>query len=61
MMIINATTKTTLRRRVVDKMCKDPEFLNTVIGVALEEGAIKSTDILSIKETNQLLGVPTPS
>ena len=56
--MINHETKTTLRRRIADKMCKDSEFLNTMISVALEEGAIKTVDLLSTKDTKELLGIP---
>lgn len=48
--------KTTLRRRIADKLCKDEGFLDTMISVAIEEGAIKHRDLLSHKDTVKLLG-----
>lgn len=56
---MNVETMTTLRRRVTDKLCKDEAFLQSVVGLAIEEGAIKHTDILSGKEVREVLGAPT--
>jgi len=46
---------TTIRRRITDKLCKDPSFLAVVAGVAIEEGAIKHADLLTSSETKKLL------
>jgi len=53
--MISSTTLTTLRRRVVDKVCKDPIFLKDVLVVALETGAIKTADLLTTSEIKRLL------
>lgn len=54
--MINTEVKVTLRRRIADKLCKDEGFLDTMIGVAIEEGAIKHSDILTHQDTVKLLG-----
>ncbi len=46
---------TTLRRRTVDKMCKDINFLKQVIGLAIEQGVIKYSDIITTDETKDIL------
>lgn len=45
----------TIRRRITDKLCKDQNFLAVVAGVAIEEGVIKHSDLLSAGETKKLL------
>jgi len=54
----NNDTMSVLRRRITDKMCKDPDFLHSVTGLAIEEGAIKYTDVLDVKQVTVLLGAP---
>ncbi len=48
----------TIRRRITDKLCKDDTFLSSVAGLAIEEGAIKHTDILDTSEIRTLLNAP---
>lgn len=50
----------TLRRRINDKMCKNPEFLKSVVSFTIEEGAIKHTDILTTEEIKEILNAPKP-
>jgi len=54
----NNDTMSVLRRRITDKMCKDQDFLHSVTGLAIEEGAIKYTDVLDVKQVTVLLGAP---
>ena len=56
--MISAKTLVTLRRRVVDKVCKDPIFLKDVLGVAIETGAIKHTDLLEAEDVQSILQAP---
>ena len=53
--MISATILTTLRRRIVDKVCKDPIFMKEVLGLAIEAGAIKTADLLTTGEVKELL------
>ncbi len=46
---------TTLRRRTVDKMCKNPNFLKQVLGLAIEQGAINYSDIITAEEAKTIL------
>ena len=45
--IVTADTITTLRRRVVDKLCKDNMFAISVIGYAMRKGKIKYIDLMT--------------
>lgn len=54
-MKISTDVLNTLRRRTTDKMCKDKDFLKEVLGVAIESGAIKTNDILSIADIKAIL------
>ena len=56
--MLNTDKMTTLRRRITDKLCKDGAFLVSVAGLAIEEGAIKHTDILDNVEVRELLDIP---
>jgi len=48
---ITSDTITTLRRRVVDKLCKDNLFLVDVIGYAIRKGKIQSQDVLTEEQS----------
>lgn len=52
---INKEQVTTLRRKVTDKMCKDPRFCLAVIAAALRIGGIKHNDILADSERHALV------
>jgi len=56
--MINTDKMITLRRRITDKLCKNGDFLVSVAGLAIEEGAIKHTDILDYTEVKELLDTP---
>jgi hypothetical protein len=56
--MLNTDKMTTLRRRITDKLCKDGDFLVSVAALAVEEGAIKHTDILDHTEVRDLLETP---
>ena len=45
--IVTADTITTLRRRLVDKLCKDNMFAISVIGYAMRKGKIKYIDLMT--------------
>ncbi len=45
--IVTADTITTLRRRLVDKLCKDNLFALSVIGFAMRKGKIKYIDLMT--------------
>jgi hypothetical protein len=47
---VTGETITTLRRRVVDKLCKDNLFLVDVIGYAIRKGKIQYQDILTFNQ-----------
>ena len=52
--IVTADTITTLRRRVVDKLCKDNMFAISVIGYAMRKGKIKYIDLMDEKAAKLL-------
>ncbi len=56
--MINTDKMITIRRRITDKLCKDSTFLAQVAGLAIEEGAIKHTDILNTTEIFTILDAP---
>ncbi len=56
--MISSSTLVTLRRRVADKICKDPIFLKEVLGLAIEAGAIKHADILEAEDVRKILQAP---
>ena len=51
---INAEVITTLRRRLVDKLCKDNFFLINVIGYAIRKGKINYIDLMTEEEAKLL-------
>ncbi len=51
---INSEVITTLRRRLVDKLCKDNFFLINVIGYAIRKGKINYIDLMTEEETKLL-------
>ncbi len=53
--MISSTTLITLRRRIVDKVCKDPIFMKEVLAIAIEAGAIKTNDLLTTTEVKEIL------
>lgn len=54
--IVNADIITTLRRRLVDKLCKDNLFALSVIHFAMRKGKIKYIDLMT-EEAAAKLGV----
>ena len=50
--IVTADQLITLRRRVVDKLCKDNFFAMNVISYALRKGKINYKDILTEEEVD---------
>lgn len=48
----------TIRRRITDKMCKNPEFLKSIVGFTIEEGLIKHSDLLTTDEIREILNAP---
>jgi hypothetical protein len=51
---INSEVITTLRRRLVDKLCKDNFFLINVIGYAIRKGKINYIDLMTEEEAKLL-------
>ena len=45
---------TTLRRRIVDKLCKDNFFLINVLGYAIRKGKINYIDLMTEEEAKLL-------
>lgn len=45
---------TTLRRRLVDKLCKDNFFLINVLGYAIRKGKINYIDLMTEEEAKLL-------
>lgn len=52
---INGEVLTTLRRRLVDKLCKDVFFSITVIGFAMRKGKVRYNDLMTEKEAKLLM------
>lgn len=52
---INGETIATLRRRLVDKLCKDSFFSIIVIGFAMRKGKIRYNDLMTEKEAQLLM------
>ncbi len=51
---INSEVITTLRRRLVDKLCKDNFFLINVIGYAIRKGKINYIDLMTEEKAKLL-------
>ena len=51
---INSEVITTLRRRLVDKLCKDNFFLINVLGYAIRKGKINYIDLMTEEEAKLL-------
>ena len=51
---INSEVITTLRRRLIDKLCKDNFFLINVIGYAIRKGKINYIDLMTEEEAKLL-------
>ena len=51
---INSEVITALRRRLVDKLCKDNFFLINVIGYAIRKGKINYIDLMTEEEAKLL-------
>ncbi len=48
-MHLSKATMITLRRRIYDKICKNPEILKEVISLFIGKGWIKFTDLVTYK------------
>ena len=51
---INSEVVTTLRRRLVDKLCKDNFFLINVLGYAIRKDKINYIDLMTEEEVKLL-------
>lgn len=51
---LNSEVITTLRRRLVDKLCKDNFFLINVLGYAIRKGKINYIDLMTEEEVKLL-------
>lgn len=45
----------TLRRRLIDKLCKDTFFSLTVIGFAMRKGKVRYNDLMTEEEAKLLM------
>lgn len=52
--IVNAEIITTLRRRLIDKLCKDNLFALSVIHFAMRKGKIRYNDLMNEDEAKLL-------
>ena len=51
---VTSETITTLRRRLVDKICKDNFFALSIIGFAMRKGKIRYNDLMTEEEAKIL-------
>lgn len=52
--VVTSENILTLRRRLVDKLCKDNLFAITVIGFAMRKGKIRYNDLMTEEEAKLL-------